>query len=215
MLSSTNGENEVNAIRQTPATTPGKAGKTPSKIPKCVFTPGRPSTAASATTTAVAATPLQSRIVQSATPSTNTRVAAIQAKMQATADRIQKVAAMKSKWSKEKEAKMRRQRERRAAELRRQQEIMLAAAEQRKVIIEKTREAEAKKKQMEKDELQISLEAAAQLSKDLAEKMRERRRQSIVLNNEILQRAQTKMQEIMSKQKQDQDRFAHTKISPN
>jgi hypothetical protein len=208
MLSSTNGENEVNAIRQTPATTPGKAGKTPSKIPKCVFTPGRPSTAASAT-------PLQSRIVQSATPSTNTRVAAIQAKMQATADRIQKVAAMKSKWSKEKEAKMRRQRERRAAELRRQQEIMLAAAEQRKVIIEKTREAEAKKKQMEKDELQISLEAAAQLSKDLAEKMRERRRQSIVLNNEILQRAQTKMQEIMSKQKQDQDRFAHTKISPN
>ena len=191
--------------RQRPATTPGKIGKTPSKIPKCT-TPGKTLTTTSIAVAAATPQPLQQMPI---TPS-STRMAAIQAKRQATEETIRKVAERKRHWSKEKEAKIRRQRERRAEELRRQQEIMLAAAEKRKTIIEKNREVEAKKRQAEKEQLQASLEANAQLSKDLAEMMRERRRQSICLNNEILQRAQTKMQELMSKKKEETDRFFNT-----
>ena len=190
IMNSENGENEnLNISKQRPTSTPGKLSKTPSKIPiKCV-TPGRPLSAS----------------ILPVTPSSS-REAAIHAKLVSTADRITKVASLKNKWALEKEAKVQRHREKRARELKRQQEIMVLAAEQRKLIIEKNREVEEKKKQSEKELLASSLETAAQLSKDLAEKFRDRRRQSIALNNEILQRAQSKERELNAVKKSEQDR---------
>ena len=62
---------------------------------------------------------------------------------------------------------------------------MSAAAEQRRLLAEKKRAAEEKKKQQERELLRSQMEAATQLSKDMSEKLKARRRQSIMLNDEI------------------------------
>ena len=177
-----------------PMTTPGKLNeKTPKKgniNVKC-RTPSRPMSATS--------------FQPPSTPS-STRDAAIQAKLLSTAERIRKVATLKDKWAKEKARKVQSHRERRANELKKQQEIMLAACEERKRILEKNRQVEEKKKKQEKELLTSSIEASAQLSKDLAEKLKDRRRQSIALNNEIFYRAKQKAEELAAQKKAEQDR---------
>ena len=201
-MKSENEENEnINVDSYKLCSTPNKLLKTPGKLNKssnlklanknlAISTPSRPLTAP-----LVESTPL------------NSREAAIQAKLLSTAERIKKVASLKDKWAKEKERKIKKFRVKRSRELKMQQELLLAAAEQRKLAIEKNREIEEKKKQAEKDLLISSLEAAAQLSKDLMEKFKERRRQSICLNNEIMQRAKVKLDELAAQKKNEEDRY--------
>ena len=85
--------------------THGVKSNTNSNMPmrKSNTTPLKPSSA-----TTVAAT------AQPGTPS-NSRQAAIQAKLQSTAERIKKVASLKDKWAKEKQKKMQSYRDKRAA----------------------------------------------------------------------------------------------------
>jgi serine phosphatase RsbU (regulator of sigma subunit) len=61
---------------------------------------------------------------------------------------------------------------------------------------------DGKKSQIERELLASSLEARAQLAKDLEHQRKERRRQSIALNNEIMSRAIERERELISQQKQ-------------
>ena len=64
-----------------------------------------------------------------------------------------------------------------------------------------------KKKQQERELLRSQMEAASQLSKDMSEKLKARRRQSIMLNAEIRKRQEEKMTEMALAKKADQDRY--------
>ena len=84
---------------------------------------------------------------------------------------------------------------------------MSAAAEQRRLLAEKKRAAEEKKKQQERDLLRSQMEAATQLSKDMSEKLKARRRQSIMLNNEIRKRQEERLLEMEAMKKAEKDRY--------
>lgn len=196
-----------------PSTAISEPAATPSKIP----TFQRGSTPARAvkfdvTTGPTTCTPkkLATNATSHTTPSSS-REAAIQAKLQSTAERKKKVAGLKDKWAKEKERKMQSHRQKRAEELKRQQENMSAASEQRRVLAEKRRDAMEKQKEQERKVLQASLEAASQLSKDLAENMKARRRQSTLLKTEILRRQEAKTKEIAAAKKTEEDSLNQSK----
>ena len=95
-------------------------------------------------------------------------------------------------------------------ELSRQQSLMSAAAEQRRLLAEKKRIAEEKKKKEERDLLRSQMEAASQLSRDMGEKLKARRRQSIMLNNEIRKRQEERLAEIEKIKKTEKDRYYHS-----
>jgi hypothetical protein len=138
------------------------------------------------------------------TPS-NSREAAKIAKLQSTAERIQKVSELKDKWAKEKEDKIAKHKEKREEERKRQQLSMQLIAEQRRLVLEKQREAAIKKKKAEQELIQSSLEARSQLAKDLEKQKKERRRQSIALNLEILERMKEREAQLKEEQKAVED----------
>lgn len=202
------------SVKSTPSKIPTFQRNTPAKAVK-FNTNASVTSSTTKMTKMTKMTPLKlsTATVASTAPTTpsSSREAAMQAKLQSTAERIQKVAGLKDKWAKEKERKMQSHRDKRAEELKRQQSLMSAAAEQRKLLAEKKRIAEEKKKQQERELLRSQMEAANQLSQDMAEKLKSRRRQSIMLNDEIRKRQEEKIASMASLKKLEQDSLSQSK----
>merc|ERR1711916_123080 len=67
------------------------------------------------------------------------------------------------------------------------------------------------KKQQERELLRSQMEAASQLSRDMSEKLKARRRQSIMLNNEIRKRQEERLAEIEKIKKTEKDSLAQSR----
>ena len=106
---------------------------------------------------------MRTPLTPSSQASTNAREAAKLAKEQSTAERIQNVAVLKDKWKREREIKVNLFKKKRNEELKRQEMFLTKAAEQRRIVLDRQREHEEKKKQIEKELLASSLEARAQV----------------------------------------------------
>jgi len=180
-------KSKFNGVAKTPTT----------KSIRPFSTPGRPMTATKMESSKTPFTPSEGSITS--------REAARLAKEMSTCERIQRVAIQKDKWAKERAQKFLKHKIKREEELKRQQEILVLAAEQRRMVLEKQREMDEKKKQIERELLVSSLDARAQLAKDLEQQRKERRRQSIALNNEIMTRALDRQRELSNQKKREED----------
>lgn len=127
------------------------------------------------------------------------------AKNMSTMERIQKVAQLKEKWAREREQKAQFYHEKRNVQLQKLQEETQFAAELRKKNLEKKREFEEREKQAKKDQLAASLEARAQLAKDLEAENKARRRISIFMNSQMRKKAKEREAALIAEKKMEEE----------
>lgn len=146
-----------------------------------------------------------SPLTTSGSVSGDSKDAARNAKNMSTLERIQKVAMLKEKWAKEREQKAHFHQEKRVMQLQKLQEDTQMASELRKKNLEKKREFEEREKQAKKDQLAASLEARAQLAKDLEAENKARRRISVFLNSQVRKNAKKREEELAAQKKAEED----------
>jgi hypothetical protein len=134
----------------------------------------------------------------------SSREAARQAKIQNTAEKIIKVAELKEKWSRERERKSSLHQDERANSLQKIQECYNMKNEVRKKNLDIQKSIIEKQKFIEQDQLQSSLEDRAFVAAEKERLEKERRRQSTLLNYEILKRGKEKEFKINELKKQEE-----------
>ena len=136
------------------------------------------------------------------TPSnvTQAREAARLAKLQSTAERVERVAAQKEKWAKEKAAKLKNFHDKRKQDIHRTQMVSKVISESRQRNLQKRRQDMQTAKQARIDMLASKNETNRLLAEELERKAKARRRQSIMLNDEIKTRAVANAQRIAQEQ---------------
>lgn len=175
------------------------ASITASKTPKKLIASGKTSSALKTPKSASnlfgksARTPLTPRTVDSPA-----RVA----KDLSTQARLQKVAQLKEKWAREKEAKQQFHQQYKTMTMQKLQEDTMYAAEMRKKNVEKQREYQEREKQQRKDQLASSLQTRTQLAKDLDAEAKAKRRISIFLNQKMRSRTLQKEAQLKEAEKE-------------
>lgn len=127
------------------------------------------------------------------------------AKLQSTAEKIRRVNDEKERWAQEKEKRLAFREEQRAQEMKRLLENSQAANEGRRKNWEKKREYEINAKEAEREILATSVEARALQAAELERMKKERRRQSVMLNNEIHESAQKRVAGLKAQQRVEED----------
>lgn len=166
-------------------------------------TTSRPATAKKADALRTPFSPLSvnDSVISSASESRET---ARLAKMKSDNDRINKVAQLKAKWAEEKERKASLFLSRREQDKKRLQEDNQMAADLRKRNLDKQREIAHKEKQASKEQLSASLKARAQLTVDLEQEAKAKRRISVFLNGKMRKRALAKEAQLEVQQKEEE-----------
>jgi len=188
-------------------------------------TPCRPKSASTLGITSSMATPKGSqtplsRVPLLATPKTpggggsqSAREIARMAKLQNTAEKVEKTRALKEKWAKEKEEHLRRAQEQRLQSVQKVHESNKLAADSRRKQQELQKATALREKEAKAEELAASLEARVQLAKDLELQAKQRKRMSIMLNKEILLKAQEKEAEMEKQQREkEEERLASRRL---
>ena len=206
-----NTENETSNIVAKPVENAGKTFKTAStpklkgsttgvQTPKSQIRPtSSRSTTKSITTPVVLFSPTNS--ISSST--TSGREVAKLAKIQSTAERIQKVNSLKEKWAMEKEIKAQLNKEKKTMELKKLQDETDAAALLRKKAIDAERTYELLEKQRQRELLASSLEDRNQLAKELEKQAKAKRRISVFLNTKLRNAALEKEAVLKSQKEQE------------
>lgn len=196
-----------------------KGSPRPVKASSTLSTPSRPKTAPSIIAgTPKAQTPSSRAPLLAATPKTpgggqSARDMARIAKLQNTTEKVEKTRALKEKWAKEKEEHLKRAQEQRLLSAQKVQESNKVAAETRRKQQELQKAAALREKQAKAEELAASLEARVQLAKDLEMQAKQRKRMSIMLNKEILLKAQEKQTQIEKQQREaEEERLASRRL---
>lgn len=143
--------------------------------------------------------------------SSSARETAKMAKLQNTAERVQKVSELKDKWVKEKEDKVSRNLERRADELKRLRDISNAASEQRRQNAERQKKIASAAKAARIENIAKSVEDRAFQQAELENQAKQRRRQSILLNTEIKAKAAENQRKIAAANKAQEDDILATR----
>jgi hypothetical protein len=129
------------------------------------------------------------------------REAALQAKLQNTAEKQKKTKELKEKWALEKKEKSIRNKEKRENEIKKLVADSLHAAELRKRDIQLRKNSLQKEKSIQSEQLAASLEERTLLAQDLERKMKEKKRQSMMINKKIFKLAKDKEIKIQNEQK--------------
>ena len=127
-----------------------------------------------------------------------------QAREKFVVEKIRKVAELKEKWAQEKERKMNQHRELRVKERERLHATSQAAAELRKKEMLAKASFELAEKARLQDLLASSLQDRAHVAAEKERMERERRRKSMLLNEEIIRHAREREEELTQKSKQDE-----------
>lgn len=190
-MPSTNSENVVpNHLR--PSSAPAVAKTPAKKYNPCAATPtsiSRPTTA----TKKLASTPVSSR------------EAAILAKAQHTAEKQKKTSILKEKWAKEKQEKKELLAKKREEDMKARQHLSNLTSKYRKKNIEKNNMFNKVKKEQQREVLKSSITENIEARKKMEAAEKARRRQSVMINKEILSRAKKNQAKILRKQKEEED----------
>lgn len=147
----------------------------------------------------------QSKSVVIESPSANAREAARIAKLNYTAEKRRRTTELKEKWAREKDDKLAffaKKREDEAKQLKDLESKMMA---QKRRDSAKKREIDKKIASERSEMLKANLDAQTQLKFDLQRQEKERRRQSVALNKEIIQKSKQKELDIKRRQKEEED----------
>jgi hypothetical protein len=132
-------------------------------------------------------------------------------KLQNTAEKLTKVAELKEKWAKEREAKRLEFEERRKAESRLLSDSSIKAAKTRRKASIFHQSDIMKRRELEREMIAASNEERTQLTDDLLKLEKKRRRKSVMINKKILIHQKQKEAEISQKRKELEDNFMETK----
>mmetsp|Transcript_5038 Transcript_5038/g.7701 ORF Transcript_5038/g.7701 Transcript_5038/m.7701 type:complete len:594 (-) Transcript_5038:116-1897(-) len=137
-------------------------------------------------------------------PRASAREAAVEAKRIHTAEKKRNISLLKEKWAKEKKERLDFQKKQREEEARLNQKLSMTQAQQRKMDIERKQKIEKQKRAIQEDMVKSSVEEHIRMKKELQEQEKARRRQSIALNREILEKAKRKEAELEKKKKDEE-----------
>lgn len=135
----------------------------------------------------------------------SSREAAILAKAQHTAEKQKRTSILKEKWAKEKQEKKELIAKKREEDRKARQSMSSLAAKFRQKSIAKCNQVTKAKQDEQRDMLKTSVTDNIQAKKAMAKAEKQRRRQSIMVNKEILQRAKRNEAKMLRKRKEEED----------
>ena len=135
----------------------------------------------------------------------SSREAAIFAKAQHTAEKQKKTSLLKEKWAKEKLEKKELATKKREEEIKARQHLSTLTSKFRQKSIEKNNQFNKVKKEQEREVLKSSITENIVARKKIEATEKARRRQSVMVNKEILSRAKRNQSKLMRKKQEEED----------